>query len=55
VPQEEPEKRVCPLGLCNGWGELCEEEAYRPCDCEAGQQLSPKVKELMEQMRQSVA
>jgi len=54
-PQEPEEKAICELGLCDGGGELSENGEYRPCDCPAGQNLSPKVRELMEQMRQGVA
>jgi len=52
---EPGERAICELGLCNGGGELPENGKYRPCDCAAGQNLSPKVRDLMEQLRQSVA
>jgi hypothetical protein len=54
-PQEPEERPICELSLCDGGGELRENGKYWPCDCAAGQSLSPQVKELMEQMRQSVA
>ena len=55
APKPEAPRPVCELGLCTGGGELCEAGGWRPCDCTAGRNLSPKVKELMEQMRQGVA
>ncbi|HEY3936739.1 MAG TPA: helix-turn-helix domain-containing protein [Bryobacteraceae bacterium] len=51
-PEEQP---VCELGLCEGVGELFENGKYRPCDCAAGQRLSPKVREMMETLNRGAA
>jgi hypothetical protein len=55
VSQEDAEKPVCPIGMCNGWGELYEAGVYRPCGCAAGQRLSPKVREIMEILNRGAA
>jgi hypothetical protein len=51
-PEEHP---VCEFGLCGGGGELFENGKYRPCDCAAGQALSPKVREMMDVLNRGAA
>ena len=52
---EPEEKPICELELCDGGGELRENGKYRPCDCAVGQQLSPKVREMMEALNRGAA
>lgn len=52
---EPEEKPICELGLCTGGGELFEDGKYRPCDCTAGQRLSPQVREMMEALNRGAA
>lgn len=46
-----PERPACPLSRCNGTGEVYDSAGLvSACDCPLGQQLSPKVVALFEQV-----
>jgi hypothetical protein len=55
MTQEEPPKRVCPLGVCNGNGEIHTSDHIGVCKCEAGRNLPTQVKELIERIQQGAA
>lgn len=51
LAHEPPERPICPLSRCNGTGEVYDSAGLvSPCECLFGQQLSPKVLALFDEV-----